>query len=77
MGARPYKPETLDYAQPGGLADFLQGGGIDEGVFATEGLASVDNDLKGDVPHLKELLNRLVERGLLAGAYTRSRQSST
>ena len=35
-------------------------------MFATEGLASVDNDLKGDVPNLKVLLNGLVERGLLA-----------
>jgi hypothetical protein len=43
----PYVLETLDYAQPGGLADFFEGGGMGDSVFATEGpRASVDNDLK-------------------------------
>lgn len=60
-------PETLVYAQPGGLADFLQSGGdaASEGLPWGSEMANEENDLNGEVPDLKRTLKALVERGFL------------
>lgn len=60
-------PETLVYAQPGGLADFLQAGGdaASEGLPFGGETVNEENDLNGEVPDLKKTLKALVERGFL------------
>jgi hypothetical protein len=74
-------PETLVYAQPGGLADFFEAGGARgvDGAEAWRGgpeLAHEDSDPsreldtgevpdRGEVPDLKKTLKTLIERGFL------------
>jgi hypothetical protein len=63
-------PETLVYAQPGGLADFIQSGGdaATEGLrWGSEMTANEENNYasNGEVPDLKRTLKTLVERGFL------------